>query len=611
MKTAFLIVTLVTLSSMLTACAGFGPGKSDVAQPIAGQGPDMSAPVAESPAAPVMVARAGKGNSRASTPPTEDQLPSVELTDELVYRLLSAEIAFQRGDWQNAYVTELSAAQQTRDPRLARRAAEMALSAKQAGEAMSAVRLWRELAPNSEEATQYFLGFLLLGENPEEARDILARRIAEARPATRPVVILQTQRLLSNAKNKDAAFAMLEALVAPYLNLPESHVALAQNAFVKGDAARAMSEARIALSLKPDSEMVALTLAQVSGDKAATEKVLTDFLARYPKSVEVRTAYARTLVEQKQYDLARTEFEKLLAAQPDNLTSLYALGMLGVQTNHLAEAEKFLIRYVERLAASPDEERDPSQALLVLAQIAEERNDPATALKWLSQIDSGEALINAQIKRAQITAKEGNLLQARRMLQEINPEGEAAQAQVTLAESQILREASQLDAASTVLKSALQRYPDNTDLLYDYAMVAEKGNHLEIMEQSLRRVITLAPTNQNAYNALGYSFAERNIRLPEAYTLVEKALSLAPEDPFIMDSLGWVQFRLGKLKEAEELLRRAYAARPDPEIAVHLGEVLWVRGQKDDAQKLWRAASTKDPKNDSLKSTLTRLRVSL
>ena len=610
MKTVFLIVTL---SSVLTACAGFVPMRPDAAMPVADESSaDGGASTADGVTAPLIVARQGRtGNRSSSTPPIEDPLPSVELTDELVYRLLSAEIAYQRGEWQNAYVTELSAAQQTRDPRLARRAAEMALGAKQAGEAMSAVRLWRELAPHSEEAAQYYLGFLLMSDDPAEARGILARRIAEARAPTRPVVILQTQRLLSNGKNKDLTFAMLEALVAPYLALPESHIALAQNAFVKGDTVRANAEARAALSLKPDSEMAVLTLAQVTGDKAATEKVLTDFLARYPKSGEVRTAYARTLVEQKQYDKARAEFEKLLVAQPDNLTSLYALGMLGVQTNQLPEAEKYLARYVERLAASPDEERDPSQALLVLAQIAEERNDPATALKWLSQIDSGDGLINAQIKRAQITAKSGNLPQARRMLQEINPEGEPAQAQVALAESQILREAGQLDNASTVLGAALKRYPDNTDLLYDYAMVAEKANNLDVMEQSLRRVISLSPANQNAYNALGYSFAERNIRLPEAYTLVEKALSIAPDDPFIMDSLGWVQFRLGKLKEAEELLRRAYAARPDPEIAVHLGEVLWVRGQKDDAQKFWRDASTKDPKNDTLKSTLARLHVSL
>jgi Flp pilus assembly protein TadD len=608
LKTAFYIVTL---SSLLSACAGMSPGGMTGSLPGAMPDAPVTTP-AEPVPAPVSVTRPVRGSARGIVAaPIEDPLPSVELTDELLYRLLSAEIALQRGDWQSAFIAEMAGAQQTRDPRLARRAAEIALSAKQAGEAMSAVRLWRELAPRSEEATQYYIGFLLLGDNPEEARDILAQRIASARPQTRPLMILQTQRLLANAKNKEAAFTMLEALVAPYLSIPESHIALAQNAFLKGDTVRANSEARTALSQKPNSEVALLTLAQVTPDKAATEKILTDFLATYPKSIEARTAYARMLVEQKQYDRARTQFDMLRTAQPENLTSLYALGMLDVQTNRLPEAEKYLTAYVEKLAASPDEERDPGQAMLVLAQIAEDRNDTETALKWLTQIDSGDSVVIAQIRRAQIMAKGGDLPGARRLLQQSNPEGEHAQAQVILAEAQILRDANQGGAAFTVLGDALKRYPNNTELLYDYAMVAEKSNNLEVMEKSLRRMIELAPTNQNAYNALGYSFAERNIRLEEAFTLVEKALTLAPDDPFIMDSLGWVQFRLGKLKEAEELLRRAYGVRPDPEIAVHLGEVLWVKGQKDDAQKFWRDASTKDPKNDTLKSTLARLRVSL
>ena len=603
MKTALVIVTL---SSLLTACAGLMPA----GQPM--PAPDTTAGDAGAAPKPAVLSRASKGNARNTAQPAiEDPLPSVELTDELMFRLLSAEIAFQRGDWRSAYIAQLGAAQQTRDPRLARRAAEIALSAKQAGETLSAVRLWRELAPNSLEATQYYLGFVLLGDNLEEARPILAQRITDARAQTRPVVIMQTQRLLANAKDKEAGFAMMADLVASYPGLPESHIALAQNAFLKGDLVRANSEARTALSLKPDSEMALLTLAQVTADKAEAGRIMASFLVTYPKSAEVRTAYARNLVEQKQLDKARAEFLQLLAVQPGSLTSLYAMGMLGVQTNNLPEAEKYLGRYVSELAANPDDDRDPTQALLVLAQIAEDRNDTPAALNWLAQIESGEGVLSAQIKRAQIVAKRGNLAEARQILQQIGPDSERDQVQVTLAEAQMLREANDGAAAFTILGDALKRYPDNTELLYDYAMVAEKANNLDVMEKSLRRVIELAPANQNAYNALGYSFAERNIRLPEAYTLVEKALLIAPDDPFIMDSLGWVQFRLGKLKEAEDLLRRAYTARPDPEIAVHLGEVLWVKGQKEDAQKLWRDASTKDPKNDTLKSTLARLRVSL
>jgi Flp pilus assembly protein TadD len=317
------------------------------------------------------------------------------------------------------------------------------------------------------------------------------------------------------------------------------------------------------------------------------------------------------LVEDKQYAKARSEFEAMLKDQPQDLTSLYALGVLGVQTNDLAAAEKYLTTYLNVLAAKPDEERDPAQALLLLAQIAEERKDTEGALKWLSQVEPGEAYLNAQLKRAQVIAKRGDIAGARKLLHELNVAGEREQSQVIIAEGQILRDANQLPEALKVLQAGLQQFPNNTDLLYDYAMVAEKSSQWDVMESALRKIMELAPENQHAYNALGYSLAERNVRLEEAFTLIDKALKLAPDDPFIMDSMGWVQFRLGHLKEAEGVLRRAYELRPDVEIAAHLGEVLWVNGQKDDAQKLWRDARTKDPQNDTLKSTLARLNVNL
>jgi len=597
LKNTFLIVTL---SLGLSACATWQPHAASqavvpAAQPQLTQNQSMVRKTSTSPA-----------ESRI-----EDPLPSVELTEDLLYKLLAAEIAYQQGDWQTGYVTTLSAAQQTRDPRLARRAAEMALSAKQADEALSAVRLWHSLAPHSEEATQYYLSFLILGDKLDEAKPVLQQRLADARSPTRSVLIIQIQRLLSRAKDKDGAFALLEELLAPYPNLPESHISLAQSAFAHGDSERAQNEARIALKAKPDSELAILTLAQVMQDKTEAARSLDNFLRRYPDARNVRIAYARMLVEKKQYAKARSEFETLIKEQPQDLASLYALGVLSLQTNDLQAAENYLTTYLKVLAANPDEERDSTQALLLLAQIAEERKDSDAELKWLSQVEPGEAYLGAQTKRAQIIAKRGDIEGARRLLHELNAQGEVEQAQIVMTEGQILRNANRLPEAMSVFQAGLARFPDNTDLLYDYAMTAEKSDQVAVMEKALRRIIELAPNNQQAYNALGYSLAERNMRLQEAYALIDKALTLAPEDPFIIDSMGWVQFRMGKFKEAETLLRRAYSLRPDAEIAVHLGEVLWVRGEKDDAQKFWRDAQTKDPQNDTLKNTLARLNVRL
>ncbi|QDZ29051.1 tetratricopeptide repeat protein [Noviherbaspirillum sp. UKPF54] len=605
MKTALLIVTLPLV---LSACASWS--QRPALPPL--NAPDATAPGFSADGKLVKKQQVSRHlGSAESEPRVDDPLPSAELTEDVMYKVLSAEIAYQRGDWQTGYVTMLGLAQQTRDPRLARRAAEIALAAKEADEALAAVRLWRTLAPHSEEAAQYYLSFVILSDDLAEAKPLLTERLKEARPQTRGLLAFQVQRLLARAKDKAAAFALLEDLLKPYLDMPEARLALAQGAFAKGDSERARQEAQTALKLKPDSELAALSLAQVTTDKNEAAKSLSDFLARHPKARDVRMAYARMLVEQKQYGKARHEFEMMLKEQPQDLTALYALGVLSVQVNDFGAAEKYLTTYLNVLSANPEEERDPNQALLLLAQIAEERKDTDAVLKWLAQIEPGEAFLSAQIKRAQIIAKRGDMAQARQLLHELKANGEREQTQVISAEAQILRDANQLAPAMEVLKAGLKQYPDNTDLLYDYAMVAEKGNQLDIMETALRRIMELAPNNQHAYNALGYSLAERNIRLNEAYELIDKALKLAPEDPYIMDSMGWVQFRMGNLKEAESLLRRAYELRPDAEIAVHLGEVLWIKGQKADAQKFWRDAQTKDPQNDMLKSTLARLNVNL
>jgi tetratricopeptide (TPR) repeat protein len=596
---------IVTLPIMLSACAA---GTLQPAPAALAEAPIVAAADEPSAKKPGMTRRAA---STTIEQKAEDILPSVDLTEELIYKLLSSEIAFQRGDWQTAYVTLLSLAQQTRDPRIARRAAEVALSAKQADEALAAVRMWRMLAPSSDEATQYYLSFIILSDNLAEAQPILEERLKEARPQTRGLLAFQMQRLLARAKDKAAAFSMLEQILAPYLDLPEARLALAQGAYANGDIQRARQEAQNALKAKPDSELAILALVQVTPDKAEALKLLGGFVAKYPKSRDVRMAYARMLVEQKQYAKARGEFDSLLKEQPQDLTSLYALGVLGVQTNDFKAAEQYLTTYLNLLSVKPDDERDPSQALLLLAQIAEERKDSDAVLKWLAQIEPGEAYLNAQIKRAQVIAKRGDMAGARKLLHEISVSGEREEAQIVVAEGQLLRDANLLQESLNVFREGIKRFPTNTDILYDYAMVAEKGSQWDVMEDSLRKIMELAPNNQHAYNALGYSLAERNIRLDEAYTLIDKALKLAPDDPFIMDSMGWVQFRLGKLKEAEALLRRAYDLRPDVEIAAHLGEVLWFKGQKEDAQKLWRDAQTKDPQNDTLKSTLARLNVSL
>ena len=619
MKNAFAIVTL---SGLLTACAvapqqqlaasgaEAGSDRFGQAQEQEQDGADASAEAGKQ-AETVLDEEEQAAKAKAEE---EARLPKVELTPTMLQQLLKAEFAFRNGDWQGPYLTMLSLAQQTQDPRLARRAAEMAVAAKQADDTLAAVRLWYRLDPTSEEATQYFVGMVVTSDNIAELEPVFEQRLRAAPANRRGVLMFQVQQLLARAKDKEAAVSMLERLIAPYQGTMEAHIVRAQVALVRGDKAKARTEAQAALAVRPNSEIAVLMLAQVTEDDAVVMRLLDGFLQKYPEAREVRAAQARVLVNRKDYPRARQEFERLLKDQPDNAAHLYALGILATQMNDAPGAERYFTRFVEVLGRNPDDERDPSRALLILSQLAEERGDLAGALQWLDKVPEGtdpQTLFNSQLRRAQLVAKQGDLAGARRLLTGLKPSEPARQAQVAVAEAQLLREANQLQEAYVLMEAAAKRFPKNPDLLYDFALLAEKLDRVEVMEAQLREVMVQAPDNHHAYNALGYSLAERNVRLQEAYGLVAKALEMAPDDPFIMDSMGWVHYRMGNLAEAEKFLRRAYGLRRDPEIAVHLGEVLWQKGEKTAAQQLWREARAKDPDNDTLRTTLARLRLSL
>ncbi len=542
-----------------------------------------------------------------------DGLPKVALSGEVMFKVLSAELAHQRGEHLAAYATMLSVARSAGDPRLARRAVEFALAGSLGAEALKAARVWQDLAPKSEEAAQALLGLQLANGRFDEARQALAQQLAASAPATLPMAIAHVQRQLARVQDRPRALGLLRELLEPYRDTLDARLTLAQVAMVSGDRATALREAREALARFPGSEVAVLTLAQIIESKAEAAQALADFLQKQPKAREVRLAHARMLFEQGKLADAKKEFQVLLQQQPKDQTVLYALGLLSVQVNELKEAESYLSAYVKSLDGKPDRERDSSQALMVLAQIAEERNDFAGALTWLELVDGGNQAnaLAALLKRAQLTAKSGKLDAARALLKQAEVGSDDERIRLQIAESQLLRDAGRLQDALKLIEEALEANADNIDLLYEQSMLAEKARQFDLMERSLRKVMQIAPENQHAYNALGYSFADRNVRLQEAYDLIRKASALAPEDPYIMDSLGWVEFRLGRLEKAEEILRRAYGLKADPEIAAHLGEVLWARGREDEAKKLWRNANAKDPKNETLKGTLLRLQVKL
>ena len=334
---------------------------------------------------------------------------------------------------------------------------------------------------------------------------------------------------------------------------------------------------------------------------AQAGKALAGFLEQYPKAREARLSYARLLAGEHKLAEARAEFEKLLAAHPNNNDVMYAVGLLAAQLKDYATAEANLKRLLDLGF------RDPNGVRFTLGQIAEERKDWKAATDWYLAIQRGENFLPSRLRTAGVMAKQGRLAEARSFLRTVNASG-AQRVQLLIAEAQLLREANQHGEAFELLGKALEAEPEQPELLYDHALTAEKLERFEVLEGSLRKLIQLKPDHAHAHNALGYSFADRNLRLPEARKLIERALELSPEDYYIIDSLGWVLYRMGDLKAAAEQLRRAYLGRPDGEIGAHLGEVLWTMGERAEAERIWQEALKNYPENETLQKTVQRLR---
>ena len=540
-------------------------------------------------------------------------LPMVDLSPQLLFQLLAADLAAQRGDVGSAWSTYMSVARQTRDPRIARRAAEVAIGARALDEAVQSAQLWRELAPDSRAAAAMVETLWLSAGRLKDAEPVLAERLARARAeGTLPAAYTQLQRALQRVQDRAGAWQMIQRLSAPDLNVAAARLARAQFAAAADDTPAAALEAREAMRLAPDDEDAVVAAARATHalpeGKADALGMLEKFLQRFPMSLEARYTYARLLLADGRLDEARAQFERALAQNPGSPAVLFSLAQLAYQGKQPAEAEKYLQRYLELPRSVP---RDNAPALLFLAQIAEEGGRLPQAIDWLSKVPRGEEFAAATVRRALLMGKTGQVEAAREVLQEAPVTSTRERVLMLSAESQLLREARRNQDAFDVLANGLERMPDNPELLYDHAMAAERIDKLALMEASLRRLIELRPEHAHAYNALGYTFADRNMRLDEARTLIEKAVQLAPDDAHILDSLGWVLFRQKEYPRALEVLRKAYSMRAEADIAAHLGEVLWAMGRTDEARTLWREARGREPENTTLRETLARLNVAL
>lgn len=587
---AFRLLPLYAALLLATACSQTGVRAS---QPAAVE----SQPAAP---APVAVPDVEPDPAQVAKAKAEAALPKQPLTPDILFKFLVAEVAGQRGAIGIAQSTYLDLARLTRDPRIARRAAEVSMFARNQADALEATRLWAGAEPDSERARQTLAALLLNEGRLDEAEPIL-RDLLKADSGN---AFLHLSALMGKTRDTKAALELVERLTADYPSLPEARFAVAQAAANAGRLDMAVDALKQADGLRPGWESAALLRAQILAKTSRADALafMRDFLAIHASAREVRLAYARTLVNANQFPEAHAEFTRLTQDFPRNAEVSFAAGLLSLQMGDLVAARDLL---TQTLDYSP---REPDTVYYYLGQVAEQMKQPDAAVAHYAKVQGGNYLVSARARQAGILARAGKLEDARALLAATQGESDAQNIRLIQAQAELLRNDKQHTVEFDTLSEGLKRFPDAPDLLYDRAMAAEKLGKLDVLEADLRRVIVLRPEDAQAYNALGYTLADRTDRLAEAVSLLDKALALAPDDPFILDSVGWAQFRSGNLARAQEYLERAFRMRPDPEIAAHLGEVLWARGQRDEAGKLWQSSLQTHPQNEVLLETLRRLK---
>lgn len=523
--------------------------------------------------------------------------------EQFLYQYLLSEIAAQRGEPIAAARGLMDLAARTRDAKVARRAVEIAYQAGQPDSAREGAILWLDIEPNSVMARQ--LLSRLAGGTHDATVANLRSWLNEPRRA--PTLLLQIPAMLARYPDKARLLASTHELAARYLSLPEAHFALAQAELYASNASAAMASAEQALVLRANWAPAAILKAQLlreRGENVAAD-YLKSFLKNFPAESDVRLAYARALVLQKNLREAREEFRRVATELPGDGEIPYAIGLLSQQLGDPADAQT---QYQRVLTLKPN---DPNPVWFNLGEVATVSKDVPAALSWYRKVTAGDYFVGAQLKMAALIAKRDGVAAGRKHLREAR-EADAnspdTNVQLILAEAQLLRDNKSFVEAYAFLSDALRATPDVPDLIYDRAMMAEKLNKFDIFEADLKRVIALKPDHAHAHNALGYTLAEQGKRLDEAQQWIEKAIALAPNDAFIQDSLGWVQFRKGNREAALATLKKAYAARPDPEIAAHLGEVMHSLGQRAEAHALWRAALVEHPGNEIITGIMEKLK---
>jgi len=522
-------------------------------------------------------------------------------TPEFVYKFLLAEIAAQRGDLNSAGHIYLDLAKLTKDLTIARRATDIAGFARNGRLAMDSAQVWSELDQNSIEAKQILAELLIASGNLAKAKPLIEELLQKEQ--TRADGFLYLNGLLAKVENKKNALRFIINIAKPYPKLAEAHFSIAHAAFFAGDKKLAQKELNIVNSLKPDWQTAALfqgfILSQEWPEKAV--EFYRNYLEKYPDANEVRLEYAKVLTSLKKFALAKQEFLKLVNGSLASPEISLTVALLAVELEDSKLAEEYLNQSLERGYNQPD------RIYLYLARIHDERGEAKKALSYLDKVASGEFFMDAKLYAAEIISKSQSVDDAINSLDQYKNLNGQEKLKFLQAKTALYFNNNRAQDAWTLMAKEEENFKNVPEFKFDYALLAEKMGNTLLMEQLLKEAIKLKPDYALAYNALGYSYADRNIKLQEAKKYIEIALSIQPNNHYILDSMGWVYFRLGDLDIAYQFVKKAYDIKADPEIAAHLGEILWKQGKQIEAKRIWNESLTINPSNTVLVETSQRL----
>ena len=536
------------------------------------------------------------------------------LNAELFYEALVGEMTTSAGDPATGYALMLEAARRSNDPDLYRRATEIALQARSGDSALAAVQAWKAAQPQSRDASRYQLQILVALNRTGETAEPLRQVLANTPDPLKAAALQSIPALYARVSDKAQAASVVEKALAGTLNDPalgsSAWASVGRLRLAAGDKQGALAAAQRAQAFSPVSDNAALLAMGLSeAGVQDAEPIIAQYFDNPQASPELRMVYARSLINQQHYPEATKQLGLLTREKPDLPEPWLVLAMLQLQNNQVDEASTSADQFsaaVNQLPEGDARQDGLNRGYLLRAQIAEKRKQYDEAENWLARVD-GPALFDAQVRRASLAARQGKLAYGRALIHSLPAKTPEEERQKTAAEVQLLRDNRQYQDAYDLQARLAAQSPDDDDLLYDQAMLAEKAGKPELMEQLLRKLIARQPGYAQAFNALGYSLADRGVRLPEAKSLIEKALAQSPGDPFITDSLGWVEFRMGRREKALDLIQQAFQKKQDPEIAAHLGEVLWSLNQRDAALAAWRRGLQMSPDNEVLQETIKRL----